>query len=232
LLFVVPVAGTTTAIIYDVGYFWGLDIKAFTLFALSEHIVFALEAIPIALGVAAYGFLLLASGKIEEKSSAEELRKLEKTIPQLQDRYELLMKRLVQLRRRGLIYASLTLVCGVISFIAGSFAIGIAAAFAFLLELSSRSTSDVLATTPTKYLFVMLAAFTVTFATGYEMQDRDRKRPKATHELVLQDGEIAGVLIRSGERGLLFVRTDNKQLSFIKWDQIKRVQSVVAERQR
>jgi hypothetical protein len=47
----VPVFGTAIAITYDVGFFWGLDINYFTLFSLIEHIVFAIEALPLALGL-------------------------------------------------------------------------------------------------------------------------------------------------------------------------------------
>jgi hypothetical protein len=48
LLVALPILGTTLAITYDVGFFYGIDIGYFTLFSLAEHIVFALEAIPSA----------------------------------------------------------------------------------------------------------------------------------------------------------------------------------------
>jgi hypothetical protein len=47
----VPVFGSTIAVTYDVGFFWGLDINYFTLFSLTEHLVFAIEALPFALGL-------------------------------------------------------------------------------------------------------------------------------------------------------------------------------------
>ncbi len=39
-LLLVPALGTALAIAYDVGYFNGVDISFFTLFSISEHIVF------------------------------------------------------------------------------------------------------------------------------------------------------------------------------------------------
>jgi inner membrane protein involved in colicin E2 resistance len=36
---------------FDVGYFFGVGIDYFTLFSLSEHIGFALEALPVALAI-------------------------------------------------------------------------------------------------------------------------------------------------------------------------------------
>jgi hypothetical protein len=44
-----PLIAATIAVSFDVGCFYAIDISFFTLFSLSEHIVFALEALPIAL---------------------------------------------------------------------------------------------------------------------------------------------------------------------------------------
>ena len=43
-----PLLGTLLALIYDVGYFWGIDPAFFSMFSLSEHLVFASQAIPLA----------------------------------------------------------------------------------------------------------------------------------------------------------------------------------------
>jgi hypothetical protein len=48
-LVVVPIFASSLALCYDVGFFIGLDIRFFSFFSLSEHIVFALQTIPIAL---------------------------------------------------------------------------------------------------------------------------------------------------------------------------------------
>jgi hypothetical protein len=44
-----PLIAATIAVSFDVGCFYAMDISFFTLFSFSEHIVFALEALPIAL---------------------------------------------------------------------------------------------------------------------------------------------------------------------------------------
>jgi hypothetical protein len=49
---VVPFLGTTLAVAYDVGYFSSFNINFFSFFTLSEHIVFALQALPAALPIA------------------------------------------------------------------------------------------------------------------------------------------------------------------------------------
>jgi hypothetical protein len=45
----IPLLGAGIALTYDVGYFWTIGISFFTLFSLSEHIVLALQAFPLAL---------------------------------------------------------------------------------------------------------------------------------------------------------------------------------------
>ena len=57
---VVPLIATTLAVTFDVGYFYGLDINYFTFFSLSEHIVFALQALPIVIGILVFAPILLA----------------------------------------------------------------------------------------------------------------------------------------------------------------------------
>jgi hypothetical protein len=45
-LVILPVIGTVCAVTFDVGYFYGIDINLFTLFSLSEHVLFSIEALP------------------------------------------------------------------------------------------------------------------------------------------------------------------------------------------
>src|SRR5664279_4136558 len=49
LVVFVSLLGSVLAIIYDTGFFWGLDLAFFTFFSIAEHLLFALEAIPITL---------------------------------------------------------------------------------------------------------------------------------------------------------------------------------------
>jgi hypothetical protein len=41
------------AVTFDVGYFAAIDLSFFTLFSLPEHLLFAIQALPLAFGVAA-----------------------------------------------------------------------------------------------------------------------------------------------------------------------------------
>ena len=57
---IIPVFASSIAGCYDVGYFYGLDISYFTFFSFTEHLVFALQAVPFALPPAATMLGLLA----------------------------------------------------------------------------------------------------------------------------------------------------------------------------
>jgi hypothetical protein len=47
----VPLLGAALALTFDVGYFFALNLSFFTLFSLSEHILFAIQSFPITLAV-------------------------------------------------------------------------------------------------------------------------------------------------------------------------------------
>jgi len=51
LLVLVPALASALAVAYDVGYFFAFDINYFNFFSLSEHVVFALQALPIAVAL-------------------------------------------------------------------------------------------------------------------------------------------------------------------------------------
>ena len=65
-----PIFGTIAAVVFDVGYFYGIDINLFTLFTLSEHILFSIEALPfvfVAISIFGSVFLGKAFGKSLER---------------------------------------------------------------------------------------------------------------------------------------------------------------------
>jgi hypothetical protein len=47
----IPLLGAALALTFDVGYFFALNLSFFTLFSLSEHILFAIQSFPIAVAV-------------------------------------------------------------------------------------------------------------------------------------------------------------------------------------
>jgi hypothetical protein len=64
---VVPILASTFAFAFVVGYFLAFDISWFPFFSLSEHVVFALRALPIALGASVVFLLALRYPKIKNR---------------------------------------------------------------------------------------------------------------------------------------------------------------------
>ena len=63
----VPIATSGFAFAYVVGYFFAFDIAWFPFFSLSEHVVFALRALPIAIGASVGLVIALRFSKIEDR---------------------------------------------------------------------------------------------------------------------------------------------------------------------
>jgi hypothetical protein len=60
-ILIAPFLGGAIAVSFDVGFFWGLNFRFFTLFTLSDHINFALGALPLAL-FTSIGVVLISIG--------------------------------------------------------------------------------------------------------------------------------------------------------------------------
>ena len=58
----IPLLGAAVAVTFDVGYFVALNLSFFTLFSLSEHILFAIQAFPIALVVVLFSLIAAGAG--------------------------------------------------------------------------------------------------------------------------------------------------------------------------
>jgi hypothetical protein len=65
LLIIIPLLGSAIAIVFDVGYFAGIDLSLFTIFSLNEHILFALAVFPEAIVVAGLAGLLSSRSMAE-----------------------------------------------------------------------------------------------------------------------------------------------------------------------
>ena len=232
LAIVVPVFATSLAISYDVGFFYGANIEFFTFFSLSEHVVFALQAIPFALlpsitlvGVIAglwigYHWLVKVGvetaakvqlmGDEERKSFAEGLKK--------------------QVRRNKLIdpFVQAVIFGSALVFIfsrhdyAGGFVILVSQVINKLAYPVERWESKTF-----KYIMFAIflsAGWATAFLIGYQRSEAILLSKSPSEKIVLQGNEdIQATIIRGGERGVLFKSFATGKLSFLRWDQIKRI---------
>ena len=207
LAIVIPIIGTAIAISYDVGYFHGIDIQLFTLFSVAEHILFALEAAPLAFGLAVGliafigpGLDLIVGLKINAVG-----QNLEKT-PRLVVTIGLLAI--------GIVGVGAAFYFRRFGFIAGLLS-GVATALFRILTI------------PRKVIY--LASGVLVMATAFAM-GHDNARSfvfdgPAKHSIQLEHEVLAVKLIRSGDRGVLYYEPKSSQLNFLRWEDIKKLTS-------
>jgi hypothetical protein len=72
----------------------------------------------------------------------------------------------------------------------------------------------------------MINALIYTFALGYEMADRYRESSVYPDFVVTSNnGTLNAKLVRAGDRGVLFFEESTKDLLFLPWNEIKKVDS-------
>lgn len=230
---IVPLFATTLAICYDVGFFYGLNIAFFTFFSLTEHIVFALQAIPFALPTAFSVFGLIAIswyGVQKTKREVAEITERTKTMPP-----EELQTLLSKIRRKAkLIEAADPFMQGVFT-VAVVYLIGIKYYTAAILTVVGMFVAKLIYPIEkleqpnakwTLIAFAVVAILVLAFAVGVERANLLVAGTKATERISVKGQEYEGLIVRGGERGLLFVDFQTKKPTFLRWDDIKRVDGI------
>jgi hypothetical protein len=194
--------------------FWGIDINFFTLFSLSEHLVFAIEAIPIVLGIMIGCFVLLPFFlwlfyKIE--SSSGDHVKRQKVITRIDLGWYAFLS-------LGTAYFwwnhDYALVAANLFFVVISIVMSLSPASARRqLYLHRRVAISSLA-----FVTAFLASFAIGYTNGDEYLRATWFHP---HSLQLKDSTVVvGRIVRSGERGILFIDSKNNSLRFFRFDDV------------
>jgi hypothetical protein len=199
-LVVVPLIGSVLAITYDVGYFYGVDIYFFTFFSVTEHLVFAMEAVPIAFILAVFITFLVGTDR-GRKYLDIEAEKATKRPRQPWFTY---------LTAAGCV--GLALMYGHASII-GALVAGIVTGYLYTV---SPPRNVVLTSTGAAVLFV---AWTY----GFDMGHSYLKQGDASHSIQTGNQALAVNIIRSGDKGVLYYEPKEKQIAFLKWDQIQKI---------
>jgi hypothetical protein len=201
----VPVAASALALAYDTGQ---LTVEApdfFTLFSLSEHIVFAIQVLPLAFMVILMLVALSEAGMVRSG--------------------------LDMLRRRPLLRTSLGLLAVIITviavvvppysfgrvFLVGTVAVTIVSIL--LVAQLPRPRPAMLVAWFSAILFL------ISFALGANVKAISRQMVET---LDLVDGSnIRGKIIRAGENGILVFDVPENELRFVRWDTIKSIHAPV-----
>jgi hypothetical protein len=214
-----PLLGTMIAVCFDVGYFYGVGIDYFTLFSLTEHIGFALEALPYALGISILAIFIDAA--TEAPGSWSRIRKAVKGEYDYREKGDLSSR----LRR--------------ILFVAGIFLLFSGATLLYLLHLGLFRSSllmslfmmQVLITMAADHrwyasgpIFLFIIGCAAALLLGDFMGSHYVTEVPARYTIALKSGDPISVnVIRSGERGVLYAKYQPNVVEFAQWDSIKSI---------
>jgi hypothetical protein len=201
-LIVIPLIASALAVTFDVGYFWGTDINFFNVFSVSEHVGFAIEALPFALFFAIGSFI----------------------VPLLMEHLNVLPKR-ERPGRPWWLYLSIAIwivATGILTVFYRSFAMGsllITGAIAFVMMRT-------IVKSPWRLVLgCIFALLIMDFTLGLDLGVRYSESDRFPYTIVPKQGaELKARIVRSGDRGVLFYIAGTNRLTLLPWDQIKQVE--------
>jgi hypothetical protein len=203
LIVLIPIFGTAIAISYDVGYFYGIDIRLFTLFSIAEHMVFALEAAPFAFGIAV--------GLVAFIGSGADLQ-LGKAIQSVGQRRNLFID--------AAVIALVAITVGwMIYFRRLGFFAGVATGFFIALSRMVHITKR------TTYLVAGVLVIGTAYAFGYDNARSYLLSGQAQYSIQI-DKELASQtvqIIRSGDKGILYYDPKTNLVSFVRWEAVTKL---------
>jgi hypothetical protein len=228
-----PLFASSLAVSYDVGFFYGAGIGFFTFFSLTEHIVFALQAIPFALvpaftivgliAVTWWGYHKIVT---DSRDAVEKARQMS---PEERETFLAKLKR--QVRRNNLIdpFVQGALFVGALwLFIrhsyTGAFLVLVSQVIAKMVypidRWDSKNFRYVIA------LFCVTAGWATAFSLGYERAEAILSSTAPTDKIFVEGKELSARLIRGGERGVLFKSFGTGKPSFVRWEKITRIDAL------
>jgi hypothetical protein len=196
LLTAVPIVGVILAIMYDLGYFGFVDASLFTLFSWSDHIVFALQAVLVAVVIAAILGWSLSAFTFDTPLNE-------------------------QPKRRLWFLVVLFSAFAVLSALNTAFDMGLLWFMMAVIAVCAIYLKVRLAGVLISYSVMLLA---LAYGNGY-YDAKAALRSPAGQTLFTTDGQITGNVFRSGERGMLFFDTATRKVNFLRWDEVKRLEA-------
>ena len=195
---ILPALATLLTMAYDVGYFFGIDIRFFTFFSLSEHIVFALHALPFAFLILGALITTMPIGDTSKRKWFDKAHPFD-----MATRIFLTIVAIAVAVWSVVRYGIASPIC---------FLIVLVLAIIFSVERSVRSLS-----------ILGLGLLVFSFMLGADISRIDRLDPSFSHTIVTDAEFIEGKMVRAGERGVLFYDLKTKKFGMQRWEGIKRV---------
>lgn len=217
LIAYIPLLAITVALCFDVGFFYSFDIGLFTLFSLSEHILFALEALPVAMVILfmiAIMLVPLSQSRKTSKTSSPHLNKYQK-IAALSV-LAILVGSMIGFAAY-IIYESWK-ATPIVPFI---LVMTIPPVLASVIVDSRLKKVQIAATA---ILICIVLSFSFGFAFGAGVVNRP-----AVNVIKLKNSQVplGGLIMRSGERGVLLYHHASKSIRFQPWEAIGSIETSV-----
>lgn|GEM_PF-6991079 len=213
-----PVLGTSLAVTYAVGYYYGIDIRYFTLFSVGEHVVSAIEFLPKALSIGVVPMLLALALDYVPPNRNRGIKRagwisifmLDKATPLSGNQYfwysvGFFVWSMLMFWRNPATYGLS----------------GIALSLVFIIcWLTLNQPSFSARAVPVAVSSVLLA-----FAYGFDAGSHYRQSDAYGYTVSTERAELRARIVRSGERGLLFFQAPLNNLRFLPWSEIKGLSS-------
>jgi hypothetical protein len=220
----IPLLGAAVAVTFDVGYFFALNWSFFTLFSLSEHILFAIQAFPIALGIIL--FSLIAAGIF---LNLPFLWQTPPPVPPSKQLHGLLL--IIAVTFLTLLAAGLTFVLFYLLYstpIMIPLTIELFMGLGGLVFINDPYWRAFIATVAV--LFLLTFSFFVGYlfsASAITSAEPNNLFQLGVGTINLKNGApINGRIIRSGERGVLIYDRVSDRLRFLLWDGISSIEAL------
>jgi len=215
-LAIAPILWAIFALLFDVGYFWGVEINYFNFFSFTEHLVFAAQVAP-------YALMLLFLTSISFIAGYLLRTRLRTRAKQLADKGEKLRRYLTIL-----FFLTYTAEVGVLLILIhyGYYRWSLIFVAALILA-ACLYFADSIRTYLILLGFGLVSAFALgAFLFGHYIGASYLNHDKYEYTLSLKDGSQSAVkLFRSGDRGVLVQRKDDHSLIFHSKDNVKWISS-------
>jgi hypothetical protein len=207
-----------------------LEVGFFTFFSLTEHVVFALQAIPIALPTAASILGILVGYFWGYQDSKRQTEDLLGKLPSMSlgEKHSLI----ADLEKRAARYKALdpyirfgTALTVLILLAAHAFTSAYVLAAILIALLCSPEQLQLRYVQYAVIAFLIASGWMLAALIGLERAETVLSGKTPSERITVDGTESPTKLIRAGERGVLFVAMDKNKVTFVRWEQIKRIES-------
>lgn len=209
---VIPLLGSALAMSWEVGSFLPIGGAAFSYFSISEHLAFAVPALPFAIG---FSIMMIFIGALNEVIFHPWL---------MRPRFKSLgIPRSWTAVRRNVILKSLVIAA---AFFVVAYARSSASIMAMDITVLSVMACLFFKARKTRLIALggslLASSLLLSLAFGVDFM-RQRLNTEEPAHIDTADGPISGVIVRTGERGVMLYDRTKLRLSFLRWDSIKGV---------